>query len=314
MSTLSPVAIRVSGLRKVFQLGFQVGRTSEVLKGVDLEVPHRSCFGFLGPNGAGKTTTIKTIIGLIAPTQGSVTLLGQPPSDAKNRARVGFLPENPSFHDHLTGREALQFASDLLGMPRATRADRIEAVLDIVKIRYASDLQVRRYSKGMTQRLGIAQAILHEPELVILDEPMSGLDPIGRRDIKDLIVKLHGEGRTVFFSTHIISDVEEVCDEVAIVVGGKVTRSGRVAEMLGGEAREFEVVARKVPSTFSEIGNQAGREVATFVRKDEQAARDLMQGLWSSGAEVISLNTRRFGLEKVFLDEVAKQPPRRAEE
>ncbi len=312
--TPSQAAIQISGLRKVFKLGFQVGKTAEVLKGVDLRVPMHSCFGFLGPNGAGKTTTIKTVMGLIEPTAGNVALLGKPPTDAATRSRVGFLPENPSFHDYLTGREALHLACDLLGIPKAKREGRTEEVLDIVKIRYAGDLQVRRYSKGMTQRLGIAQALLHDPELVILDEPMSGLDPLGRRDVKDLLVDLHKRGRTIFFSTHIISDVEEVCDQVAIVVGGKVTRSGPVVEMLGSEQREYEVMARRVPVDFAGLDGQVGREVATFICSTEPAARELVQRLWSRNAEVLSLNTRRYGLETVFLAEVAKQPPRRAEE
>jgi ABC-2 type transport system ATP-binding protein len=314
MTAETQPAIRVSGLRKVFKLGFQVGRTAEVLKGVDLHVPLRSCYGFLGPNGAGKTTTIKTIMGLIEPTAGAISLLGKSPTDAVTRSRVGFLPENPSFHDHLTGREALGFASDLLGIPHSKRAGRVEEVLEIVKIRYAGDLQVRRYSKGMTQRLGIAQAFLHDPELIILDEPMSGLDPLGRRDIKDLILSLHRQGRTVFFSTHIIADVEEICDQVAIVVGGRITRSGPVAEMLGGEDREFEVVARKVPPDFVGLDGQAGQEVVTLRRNSEAAARTLVESLWNCGAQVLSMNTRRLGLEAVFLEEVAKQPPRRAEE
>ncbi|MDA4132474.1 MAG: ABC transporter ATP-binding protein, partial [Thaumarchaeota archaeon] len=295
-------------------LALQVGRVAHVLRGIDLTVPTRSCFGFLGPNGAGKTTTIKTIMGLIFPTNGSVLLLGKPPTSAATRVNVGYLPENPSFHDHLTGREALRFSCALLKMPKSTHAERTEAVLDLVKIRYAGDLQVRRYSKGMTQRLGIAQALLHNPELVILDEPMSGLDPLGRRDVKDLIVQLHSKGHTVFFSTHIISDVEEICDHVAIVVGGKVTRAGPVAEMLAKEQQDYEIVARKVPADFPNTGELRGREVTTFVRQNEALTQELVKSLWAAGAEVLSMTMRRSGLETVFLGEVAKQPPRRAEE
>lgn len=308
-------AIVVDDLRKVFRVGFAQNRQVEALRGVSFSVGRGVTFGFLGPNGAGKTTTIKTIIGLIFPTSGRVEVLGAPPDDAAVRRNVGYLPENPSFPDHLTGREVVELSCNLVQMPRARRQQRTAEVLELVKIAHAADLPVRRYSKGMTQRLGIAQALVHEPQLVILDEPMSGLDPIGRRDVKDLILRLRQAGNTVFFSTHIIADVEEICDEVAIVVGGRAVRFGRVVDLIGGEGREYEIIATGVPGDFPALGGQVNNGAVHFPAPSEDAARQLIEQLWSRGARVMSLRTRRYGLETIFLEEVAKQPAlKRAEE
>ena len=304
-------AVDVRNLRKSFKLGFALQRTFQALDGVSLSIKPRSIAGFLGPNGAGKTTTIKILTGLIFADSGEARILGELPTSAQARRRLGYLPENPSFHDHLTGREALGVACELAGMSGRDVKRRIGEALEMVKLSHAADLQVRRYSKGMTQRLGIAQALVHDPELLILDEPMSGLDPVGRRDIKDLLRALAGRGKTLFFSTHIIADVEDICDRVTIVVGGKIVRDASVHELLGDESGEMEIVASNVPESLaSRAASTSTSGLRTFLATDANAARRLVEELWQGGARVMSMNLKRHRLEDYFMREVQKQPPR----
>jgi len=304
-------AVDVRNLRKSFKLGFARRRTFQALDGVSLSIKPRSIAGFLGPNGAGKTTTIKILTGLIFADSGEARILGELPTSAQARRRLGYLPENPSFHDHLTGREALGVACELAGMSGRDVKRRIGEALEMVKLSHAADLQVRRYSKGMTQRLGIAQALVHDPELLILDEPMSGLDPVGRRDIKDLLRALAGRGKTLFFSTHIIADVEDICDRVTIVVGGKIVRDASVHELLGDESGEMEIVASNVPESLaSRAASTSTSGLLTFLAMDADAARRLVEELWQGGARVMSMNLKRHRLEDYFMREVQKQPPR----
>jgi ABC-2 type transport system ATP-binding protein len=304
-------AVDVRNLRKSFKLGFARRRTFQALDGVSLSIKPRSIAGFLGPNGAGKTTTIKILTGLIFADSGEARILGELPTSAQARRRLGYLPENPSFHDHLTGREALGVACELAGMSGRDGKRRIGEALEMVKLSHAADLQVRRYSKGMTQRLGIAQALVHDPELLILDEPMSGLDPVGRRDIKDLLRALAGRGKTLFFSTHIIADVEDICDRVTMVVGGKIVRDASVHELLGDESGEMEIVASNVPESLaSRAASTSTSGLRTFLATDANAARRLVEELWQGGARVMSMNLKRHRLEDYFMREVQKQPPR----
>ena len=217
--------IEISGLVKSFKGHLGLGRKVAV-SGLDLSVGRGEIFGLLGPNGAGKTTTLKAMIGLLRPDAGSVRLFGRPPSDVSARARIGFLPENPYFYDYLTAPEFLDFYGRLHGFGRAERRRRVEATLERVGLDAGRSQALRKFSKGMVQRLGLAQAILHDPDLVILDEPMSGLDPIGRRDVRDLILELREAGKTVFFSSHILQDAELICDRVGIVVEGRLRHLG----------------------------------------------------------------------------------------
>jgi ABC-2 type transport system ATP-binding protein len=302
-------AIEVEDLRKTFHLGFFGGRRIDALSGISLQVRPSQVFGFLGPNGAGKTTTIKTVAGLIFPSSGTVRVFGGAPSDVRGRARLGYLPENPAFHDHLTGREALRFLGALSGLSAAGASQRAKEVLELTGLTGAADVQVRRYSKGMAQRLGIAQALLHQPELVILDEPMSGLDPVGRREVKEVIRGLRAQGRTVFFSTHIIADVEEICDEVAILLGGRVVRSGQVEALMADSARQYKVVAVNVPANYRDFEpyhRTSERDV--FLVPDEAKVRSLLESLWAAGARVHSVDVHRHSLEDLFLAEVRKGP------
>jgi len=301
-------AISVEHLAKVFDVGVGRKRPFAAANDVTFSVRYNSVFGFLGPNGAGKTTTIKVLTGLIFPTSGTVQVLGGAPSDSAVRARFGYLPENPSFPDHLTGAEILHFACLLLHVPHQQIAAEIERTLALVDLKRAANVQVRKYSKGMVQRLGIAQALLGSPELVILDEPMSGLDPIGRRQVKDLISNLRREGKTVFFSTHIISDVEETCDDVGIIVNAKMTRWGRVGDFIGG-TREMEGTARNLPVGF--VGRKPGEGgVSALSAKDETELRALLERIWSAGGQIVGVYPKKYGLEDVFLEEVRKEPSR----
>jgi ABC-2 type transport system ATP-binding protein len=235
--------IRIRGLRKAFKGHLGIGRTV-ALAGLDLDVARGEVFGLLGRNGAGKTTTLKLMLGLLRADAGEVRLFGSSPSDPAARARIGYLPENPYFYDYLTAEEFLDFYGRLQGLSAAQRRGRAEQTLRRVGLRGRERTALRKFSKGMIQRVGLAQAIQHEPELVILDEPMSGLDPIGRREVRDLILSLRGAGKTVFFSSHILQDAEMLCDHVAILEGGRLRSQGRLQDLVSGSVRWFEVAVR----------------------------------------------------------------------
>lgn len=224
---VTETAVSVSALRKIVHVGFK-RRPVEILKGVDLQVGPNDVFGLLGPNGAGKTTTVKLVLGLMRPSSGSVRL-GVP-----GLSHVGYLPENPYFYDYLSGREFLGFCAQLFGLDADTRRSRVEGLLGDVGLLSAADTHLRKYSKGMLQRIGIAQALVNDPQLVLLDEPMTGLDPVGRVEVKRIIQGLHMRGKTVLFNSHILSDVHELCSRIAIMREGRVVWQGTVPEALDG--------------------------------------------------------------------------------
>jgi ABC-2 type transport system ATP-binding protein len=278
-------------LEKTFRLGFFRKRV-EAVRGVSFEVRRNEIFGFLGPNGAGKTTTLKMMMGLIFPTGGSATLLGRPVSDREAKRRLGFLPENPYFYDYLSGEELLLFMGHLFGVDRRERKRRAGALLERVGLSKAATLQLRKYSKGMLQRLGIAQAIINDPELVVLDEPMSGLDPIGRKEIRDLIADLKSEGKTVLFSSHILSDVELLCDRVGIVVGGRLRDAGALDQLLSPRLLHTELVLQK-------DGQKESRRLSAEVDVDAE-----LRAALAAGWQVVSVAPRRESLEDLFVREV----------
>src|SRR6185312_5014003 len=222
-------AVEILGLEKTYSVGFFRKQKKVGLKSLNLEVREREVFGFLGPNGAGKTTTLKLLMGLTSPTAGSARILGKNWRDPAARARIGFLPEQPYFYDYLTPRELLDYYGTLSGVTAADRRMRIPKLLERVGLADKADMQLRKFSKGMLQRIGIAQAVLHEPEIVFLDEPMSGLDPLARREVREFILDLHREGKTIFFSTHILADAEALCDRVAVLSRGELRGVGVVA-------------------------------------------------------------------------------------
>lgn len=307
------VILKTEGLTKEYRTGFWRTRV-RVLHDLNLEVHQGEIFGYLGPNGAGKTTTLKLLMGLIYPTAGQASILGRDVQDVAVKAQVGFLPENPYFYDYLTGREFLHFYGQLFGLPYRDRRQRIDELLHVVGLSKAAQLQLRKYSKGMLQRIGLAQALINDPQVVVLDEPTSGLDPVGRKEVRDLILDLKGRGKTVLFSTHIVPDAEMICDRVGIIVAGRLVRVGTLEELLGSEVERIEITA----SGFDEaVGGQIvqwsvrpptrhGDKVLFAVNTEKEASR-VMEFLLGRGASVHAVHPKRRTLEDLFLQEVARR-------
>jgi ABC-2 type transport system ATP-binding protein len=297
-------AIEILGLEKTYSVGFWRKRPKRALCPLHLTVEPGETFGFLGPNGAGKTTTLKLLMGLVFPTGGSARILGMDIQDPRMKAQIGFLPEQPYFYDYLTARELLDYYGSLSGVPAKQRSSRVSEVLERVGLQESSAVQLRRFSKGMLQRVGIAQAILHNPKVVFLDEPMSGLDPMGRREVRDLIEQLKHEGKTVFFSTHILSDAEALCDRVAIMHLGQLRKIGVVSDLISGVRGRVEMVWRGASvspalATVAEESHVSGQTVRAIVREENQeAAIDLLR---REGLSLVSLVPVRASLEDYFV-------------
>ena len=304
-------AIATDRLTKDFPVGFWRKRPYRALDGLTLEVSPGEVFGFLGPNGAGKTTTLKLLMQLIFPTAGRAFILGRPVGDLSVRRRIGYLPENPYFYDYLTAEELLTYFASLFDLTGADRRARVSSLLDEVGIGGERRLHLRKFSKGMVQRVGIAQALVNDPEVVFLDEPMSGLDPLGRRDIRELILRLRERGKTVFFSSHILSDAEALCSRVAILAGGRLAATGKLSEMLAYEVRGWELVvagiAREALNRFAprltKVTPIADGRYVLETRADEQPA-GLVGELASAGASIVSLNPVHTTLEEIFVSKV----------
>jgi ABC-2 type transport system ATP-binding protein len=308
-----PSAIRTEGLTKDFAVGFWRRRPYRALDALSLDIAPGEVFGFLGPNGAGKSTTLKLLMQLIFPTAGRAEILGRPVGDAGVRRRIGFLPENPSFYDNLTAEELLAYFGRLFGFSAAESRRRATALLDRVGLGAERRLRLRKYSKGMIQRVGLAQALLNDPEVVFLDEPMSGLDPLGRRDVRRLILELRDQGRTIFFSSHILTDAESLCSRVAIVVKGRLVGSGRLTDLLDLRAHGWELVVSGLrPDVLARTGTAVrhatevapGRYVLELPL--EPPPDQLLASLIAAGASLVSLNPLRDTLEDVFVRRVAE--------
>ena len=300
-------AIEISKLEKTYSVGFWRKRTKRALHPLTLNVEEGQIFGFLGPNGAGKTTTLKLLMGLVYPTSGTARILVMELNDPRMKAQIGFLPEHPYFYDYLTARELLKYYGQLSGMEARQLGLRVEEVLTQVGLKDAADLQLRKFSKGMLQRAGIAQAILHNPRVVFLDEPMSGLDPMGRREVRNLIEELKVEGKTVFFSTHILSDAEALCDRVAIIHLGELRRVGAVAELTASVHGEVEIVwhGAKVPHAINSMGAEchiAGDTRRVVVPEENQDA--VLDALRRDGLRMISVTPVRVSLEDYFMTQL----------
>src|ERR1700687_3547517 len=270
-------AIEIKGLKKSYKTGFFGNKLKQALKPLTLAVEEGEIFGCLGPNGAGKTTTLKLLMGLIFPTAGSARILGMELDDPKMKAQIGFLPEQPYFYDYLTGRELLRYYGQLSGVDAKQLSHKVDAALARVGLKDAANVQLRKFSKGMLQRAGIAQAILHDPKVVFLDEPMSGLDPMGRREVRNLIEELKSEGKTVFFSTHILSDAEALCDRVAIIHLGELRGVGAVADLTSNVQNNVELTwqGTAVPGSLRALGAEchvAGDTVRAILREANQDA------------------------------------------
>ncbi len=310
-------AIEILDLEKSYPVGFWRKRPKVALHPLRLTIEVGEVFGFLGPNGAGKTTTLKLLMGLVFPTAGTARILGMEVDDPRVKSQIGFLPEQPYFYDHLTARELLNYYGQLSGMPAKGRSARVEQMLERVGLNDAAGVQLRKFSKGMLQRLGLAQAILHDPKLVFLDEPMSGLDPMGRREVRDLIQQLRSEGKTVFFSTHILSDAEALCDRVGVIHQGELRGVGAVTELTSVTQGKIEIIfyAQKVPAGLTSLGAEArvSGDVVSAVLPEEQqdAALEVMR---RERIKLISLTPVRSSLEEYYIQKLRPTEDRRTEE
>jgi ABC-2 type transport system ATP-binding protein len=297
-------AIEILDLEKSYLVGFWRKRAKLALRPLRLTIEEGEVFGFLGPNGAGKTTTLKLLMGLVFPSAGSARILGKTIDDPEVRSQVGFLPEQPYFYDHLTARELLHYYGQLSGVPAKGRTARVDQMLDRVGLTDSANVQLRKFSKGMLQRVGLAQAILHDPKLVFLDEPMSGLDPMGRREVRELIQQLRHEGKTIFFSTHILSDAEALCDRVGVIHQGQLRGVGVVAELTSQTEGRVELIfcSPIIPTALAQLGAEArvsGDMVnAVLLESQQDAALDILR---RERLKLISLTPVRTSLEEYYM-------------
>jgi ABC-2 type transport system ATP-binding protein len=300
-------AIEILGLEKTYMVGFWHKRPKRALSPLHLMVEDGEIFGFLGPNGAGKTTTLKMLMGLVFPSAGTARILGQEWTEPAVKAQIGFLPEQPYFYDYLTAHELLNYYGQLSGVPGKDRSRRIENVLQRVGLTDIKGVQLRKFSKGMLQRVGIAQAILHDPKLVFFDEPMSGLDPLGRREVRDLIEQLKREGKTVFFSTHILSDAEALCDRVAIIHKGELRGVGAIEELTSSVQGKVEIVwqGTHIPVSMKELGAEChvtGEVVRGVIAERQQDAA--IDALRRERIRLVSITPLRTSLEAYFVEKL----------
>ena len=312
----SPTPIEIRNLSKTYRLGFFMNRQVRALQALDLTLMPGQVYGLLGPNGAGKSTTIKILMNLVQPSEGEARLFGMEPTNREARRRVGYVPENPAPYEYLTGREFITLSGRLAGMSGKELDDRVNEVIGMVQMTRAANLQIRRYSKGMVQRVALAQALVSKPDLLILDEPTSGLDPVGRRQIRDLILEERHRGTTILFCTHIIPDVEALCDRVAVLVGGRRVREGSVAELVSAQATHMELTVEGLPleriqTLGIELEQARVLENRVLLRVRDAEAQRLLKLLLEQGGRVTQLQPARFSLEELFLRalEEAKQGP-----
>ena len=310
--------VEIENLTKDYEVGFLRKRRVRALDGLSLKVEGGQIFGFLGANGAGKTTTLKLLMRLIYPTKGRARILGRDIGDVKMHARIGYLPENPYFYDYLTAREFLDYCAELFGYGRQERKRRTEELLARVHLEEKSwDKQLRKFSKGMLQRVGLAQALVNDPEIVFLDEPMSGLDPIGRRQVRDLIASLRAKATTVFMCSHILSDIEVLCDTVAIVKGGRLSETGRLEELRAraGDASRLEVVvagtdAEAIKSALPLLEGSSVTHTAGGARvevADEKDVDTVLAAMRRAGGRLVSVQPIKQSLEELFVRETEEK-------
>ena len=313
---MADLAIDVHDLTKTYRTPF-TRKKVEALRGVSFSVERGHIFGFVGPNGAGKTTTIRTLMGLIRPSAGTATLLGHPLGSRAARARIGFLPESPYFYDYLDVGELCDLAGRLFGLAPAARKKRADELIEKVGLGRARNQSLKKFSKGMLQRAGLAQALMNDPELVVLDEPMSGLDPIGRKEVRDLILELRDQGKTVFFSTHILSDVEAITDRVAIVARGQLQAHGTPAELVSRSLQGVDIIVRLAPPAdpgaesadaalalgairMRRVGDELSLTLPADADVDAWIAR-----AHAAGAKMMQIAPRHETLEDLFVRQVA---------
>jgi ABC-2 type transport system ATP-binding protein len=298
-------ALETSGLSKSYPTGVLHRGRRSALEDLTLSVPRGEVFGYLGPNGAGKTTTLKLLLGLLRADRGSARILGVPHMERAWRYRAGYLPENPYLYDYLTPEEYLDYAGRLFGMPTSERRERSRQVLQRVGLAESTRVPMRRFSKGMLQRAGLAQALLNDPDLVFLDEPMSGLDPIGRHMVKEVILDLRGRGRTVFFSTHILSDAESLCDRVGLLRGGRLVTVGRLDEILRIDVSHLEVLVSGVAAgVLDRLPGLKGRRALGerwSLEVEERSLGPVLMAVQQAGGRILAVQPVRESLEDYFV-------------
>ena len=308
--------IEIENLVKDYEVGFLRKRRVRALDGLSLTINQGEIFGFLGANGAGKTTTLKLLMRLIFPTSGTARILGREIGDIAMHDRIGYLPENPYFYDYLTALEFLNFCGQIFGIPQSTRNKQAKELLARVNLNESKwNTQLRKFSKGMLQRVGLAQALVNDPEVVFLDEPMSGLDPIGRRQVRDLIASLKQEGKTVFMCSHILSDIEVLCDRIAILKQGRLSHVGYLNELQEDAHNQLEIVATgtdtdKLKKRLEGLGRWEVDGTATGVRIKVDNEKDVdvvLKSLREAGGKLVSVQLLKQSLEELFLDEPAKR-------
>ena len=297
-------AIEIENLSKEYPYGFLHLKKKRSLEDLSMQVQKGEVFGFLGPNGAGKSTTIKLLMRLIFPTSGTARILGKPIDDVSMHQDIGYLPEQPYFYDYLTAAELLEYFARFHQLSETERRERVQKMLKKVGLDTAKKIQLRKYSKGMLQRVGLAQAILHHPQVVVLDEPMSGLDPLGRREVRDIILELKKEGRTVLFSTHILSDAEMLCDRVGVIVGGKLRGIGTPGEMVGMQSQGMEVLfdLSSGGKTFPLLSRATSTGERYRVEVPEAELYLALDELKSAGARILSVMQLKPTLEEFFMN------------
>jgi len=305
------LVLEVKGLRKTFHIGFFRKRVDAV-QGTSFSVRRGEIFGLLGPNGAGKTTTIKSILRLIFPTEGEIRIFGRSADDREAAKRVGYMPENPYVYQYLKPIEFLDLCGRLVGMPKDERRARSEEMIDKVGLRHAADRPIGKFSKGMMQRIGLAQALLHDPELLVLDEPMSGLDPIGRKEVRDLLLEQRARGKTLLFTSHILSDVELLCDRVVIMQQGKITSEGQVHDLLESAGRRVEIrLSRASQKLKDSLGSRGmivddGAGHLTLRVDGQKAVDEILRISSAAGARLDALVPERQSLENLFLEDASR--------
>jgi ABC-2 type transport system ATP-binding protein len=302
-----PAPLVTRGLSKSYRVGHIRQSLRPALVDLDLEVRPGEILGYVGPNGSGKTTTLKLLTGLLAPDAGEVRVFGVPLAARAWRYRVGYLPEHPYLYDYLTPAEYLDYAGRLFGLPAAVRRERVRKLLALVGLDRSANLPMRRFSKGMVQRAGLAQALVNDPDLLLLDEPMSGLDPLGRRLVRNLLLELRSAGKTVLFSTHILSDAETLCDRVAVLRAGRLVRVGALGEMLRTDVGHLEILAAVSSSGLPDVEGEARRETVgdrTRLEVPERALARAIAAVDAAGGRVLSVQPVRQSLEEYFFHEM----------
>jgi ABC-2 type transport system ATP-binding protein len=305
---LKATALRIDNVHKSFKTGFLLQK-KKILKGISLTVEQGEIFGYLGPNGAGKTTTLKCVLGLIFPELGGIELFGLPHLSLQAKARIGFLPENPYFYDYLTASEFLRFYCQLFQIPERDRESKVEVQLKLVDMERARNLQLRKFSRGMLQRIGLAQALLNDPALVLLDEPLVGLDPLGRKEIRDIIVRLKEDGKTVFLSSHILQDIEMICDRVAILVDGVIINQGRLQDLISEKILFTEIVLSGIAGEdLADLGESLSTHSGRTLLKifDSDKVDSALRLIRDKQGILHSLTPRTETLEDLFVGMVKK--------